>query len=63
MKIRSQSIMKATLLTASVIIASGCAAVAKPQMSNDTTQSAATMKSQSADDVLLYSNQCIRSST
>ncbi|WP_032097532.1 MULTISPECIES: phosphoribosyl-AMP cyclohydrolase [unclassified Alteromonas] len=59
MKIRPQSIMKATLLTASVIIASGCAAVAKPQMSNDTTKSAAAMKAQSADDVLLYSNQCI----
>lgn len=59
MKIRPQSIMKAILLTASMVVASGCAAEAKPQMSSETTKGAALMQSQSADDVLLYSNQCI----
>jgi hypothetical protein len=59
MKIRPQTMMKVTLLTASMVIVSGCAAVAKPQMSNDTTQSAAMINANSADDMLLYSNQCI----
>lgn len=59
MKSQPQLMVKATLLSAAMVFASGCTAVAKPQMSGDTTKNMSIVKAQPVDNVLLYSDECI----
>ena len=59
MKSQYQLMMKATFLSAAMVFASGCSAVAKPQFSEDAANTSANVKAQPLDSGLLYSDQCI----
>ncbi|AFT95805.1 hypothetical protein AMBAS45_11700 [Alteromonas macleodii str. 'Balearic Sea AD45'] len=50
---------KTTLVAATVMLVTGCSAVAKPQMEHSASSNVPALKAKALDNALLYSDECI----